>query len=194
MKDQTSAQSLLECERLDHEILGEELEVGLSLARRLERGVLEYDAKCGVVRKAEHSGVSADELSSAYGSTIGTTSGELSNILPPEERLGRLPFTKSVIDTLENNFADFADEPKVSSERQRIASDQTWTELESMSLNRINGRRSRPPSAFSSGHNSRASFADHRPTLQKKSGQYSTLSTNAPTRGWGHAVAPAHLK
>lgn len=114
-----------------------------------------------------------------------------SKMLPPEEQLNsRLAFTKSVIDKLENNFANVADEPKVSSERQRI--DQTWTELESMSLDRINGRRSRPPSAFSSGRNSRASFAGHRPTLQKKSGQYSTLSTNAPTRGRGHAIAPAH--
>ena len=114
-----------------------------------------------------------------------------SSMLPPEEQLhGRLAFTKELIDKLEREFANVANEPKVSSERQRVV--QTWAELESMALDRINGRRSRPPSTVSSGRNSRASVAGHRPMHQKKSSQYSILSANPPTRGRGPTVAPAH--
>ncbi|KAI9508653.1 hypothetical protein F5148DRAFT_1193951 [Russula earlei] len=113
-----------------------------------------------------------------------------SNMLPPEEQLqGRLAFTNDLIDMLEKTFVTVADEPKASSERQRIA--QTWAELESMALDRINGRRSRPGSTLSSGRNSRASIASHRPMPEKKSGQYSALSRNAVTRDRGHVLAPA---
>jgi len=114
-----------------------------------------------------------------------------SSMLPPEEQLqGRLTFTKNLIDKLEEGFVHVANEPKALSERQRIV--QTWGELESMALDRINGRRSRPPSALSSGRNSRASVASHRPMHQRKSSQYSTLAANASTRGRGHVLAPAH--
>lgn len=51
-------------------VLGEELEVGLSLARRLERSTLEYHAACEAVRKAEHSVTSSNELSNAYDSIL----------------------------------------------------------------------------------------------------------------------------
>jgi hypothetical protein len=114
-----------------------------------------------------------------------------SSMLPPEEQLhGRLAFTKDLIDKLEKEFANVANEPKASSEQQRVI--QTWPELESMALDRINGRRSRPPSAVSSGRNSRASVAGHRPMHQKKSSHYSALSANPSTRGRGPMVAPAH--
>src|SRR6266852_2858934 len=46
--------------------LSEELEAGLSLARRLERSALDYHAACEAVRKAETSVTSSTELSDAY--------------------------------------------------------------------------------------------------------------------------------
>jgi len=108
-----------------------------------------------------------------------------SSMLPPEDQLnGRLTFTKNLVNKLEEEFALVSDEPKASSERERIV--QTWAELESMALDRINGRRSRPPST-SSGRNSRASVVSHLPVLQKRSNQYSTLSVNPSIRGRGPA-------
>ena len=115
------------------------------------------------------------------------------SMLPPEEQLtGRLDFTKNLVDKLEEDSADVANVPKASSEKQRVV--QTWAELESMALDRINGRRSRPGSTISSGSNSRTSTADRRPLPQKKSSHYSTLSLSAhpSTRGRGHPLAPAH--
>ena len=113
-----------------------------------------------------------------------------SSMQPPEEQLnGRLAFTKNLVNKLEEEFVHVSSEPKASSERERIV--QTWTELESMALDRINGRRSRPPSTLSSGRNSRASVAGHRPMIRKRSSDYSALSINSATRGRGH-VAPAH--
>ncbi|KAI0291736.1 hypothetical protein BC826DRAFT_1021878 [Russula brevipes] len=105
-----------------------------------------------------------------------------SNMLPPEEQLNsRLAFTKSVIDKLENNFANVADEPKVSSERQRI--DQTWTELESMSLDRINGRRSRPPWPSSPFDLKQESSPRADPIPNRSSSRLSVVSTNRSVSG-----------
>ncbi|KAI0306919.1 hypothetical protein B0F90DRAFT_1683521 [Multifurca ochricompacta] len=113
------------------------------------------------------------------------------NTLPPEEQLGdRLTFMKNLIDTLEEGFSHVMDEPRASSEQQRIA--QTWAELESMASDRINGRKSRPASTMSSGRNSRASVGSHHPILKKKSSHYSSLSASTSSRGRGHALAPAH--
>ena len=113
-----------------------------------------------------------------------------SSMLPPEEQLnGRLAFTKNLVNKLEGEFVHVSGEPKASCERERIV--QTWTELESMALDRINGRRSRPPSTLSSGRNSRASVAGHRPMVRKRSSDYSALSANPATRGRGHVMAPA---
>ncbi len=53
-----------------NKVLGEELEVGLSLARTLEKSALEYHVACEAVRKAAHSVTSADELSAAYDSVL----------------------------------------------------------------------------------------------------------------------------
>ncbi|KAH9071654.1 hypothetical protein EDB83DRAFT_2517469 [Lactarius deliciosus] len=47
-------------------VLSEELEIGLSLAARLERSALDYHAACEAVRRAEHSVTSANELSNSY--------------------------------------------------------------------------------------------------------------------------------
>jgi Growth-Arrest-Specific Protein 2 Domain len=108
-----------------------------------------------------------------------------SDMLPPEEQLkGRLAFTKNLVDQLGEEFAPVTHEPKASSERHRIV--QTWTELDSMAVDRLNGRRSRPGSAMSSGRNSRASVVN-RSVPQKKSSQYSTLSAGCPARGRGDA-------
>ena len=51
-------------------ILSEELEAGLSLARRLERSALDYHAACEAVKKAETSVTSATELSDAYDAVL----------------------------------------------------------------------------------------------------------------------------
>ncbi|KAH9173411.1 hypothetical protein EDB89DRAFT_1959717 [Lactarius sanguifluus] len=116
-----------------------------------------------------------------------------SPLLPPEEQLGgRLTFTKNLINNLEEEFIRVANEPRASSERERIV--QTWAELESMAFDRINGRKSRPPSTISSGRQSRASIGGPRPSsiLQKKSSPYSSLSARSSTRGSAHAPVPAH--
>ncbi|KAH9048968.1 hypothetical protein EDB84DRAFT_27487 [Lactarius hengduanensis] len=116
-----------------------------------------------------------------------------SPLLPPEEQLGgRLTFTKNLINNLEEEFIRVADEPRASSERERIV--QTWAELESMAFDRINGRKSRPPSTISSGRQSRASVGGPRPSskLQNKYTPYSSLSARSSTRGSAHAPAPAH--
>ncbi|KAI9467273.1 hypothetical protein BJY52DRAFT_59540 [Lactarius psammicola] len=116
-----------------------------------------------------------------------------SSMLPPEEQLGgRLTFTKDLVNNLEEEFTRVADEPRASSERERIV--QTWAELESMAFDRINGRKSRPPSTISSGRQSRASIGGPRPNskLQKKSSPYASLSARSLTRGSAHAPAAAH--
>ena len=51
-------------------ILAEELEDGLSIARRLERSAREYHDACEAVRKAEESVTSATKLSDAYDSVL----------------------------------------------------------------------------------------------------------------------------
>ena len=107
-----------------------------------------------------------------------------SSMLPPEEQLGgRLMFTKNLINNLEEEFIRVADEPRASSERGRIV--QTWAELESMALDRINGRKSRPPSTISSGRQSRASVGAPRTSSkpQNKSSPYTLLSARSSTPG-----------
>ena len=115
-----------------------------------------------------------------------------SSMLPPEEQLGgRLTFTKDLINNLEDEFTRVADEPRASSERGRIV--QTWAELESMALDRINGRKSRPPSTISSGRQSRASVCGPRTNSkpQNKSSPYSSLSVRSSTPGPAHAPRAA---
>jgi hypothetical protein len=107
-----------------------------------------------------------------------------SPMLPPEEQLGgRLTFTKNLINNLEDEFIRVADEPRASLERGRIV--QTWAELESMAFDRINGRKSRPPSVMGSGRQSRATVGGPRTTskVQDKSSPYSSLSARSSTPG-----------
>ncbi|KAF8270996.1 hypothetical protein EI94DRAFT_1721674 [Lactarius quietus] len=116
-----------------------------------------------------------------------------SSMLPPEEQLGgRLDFTRNLINSLEDEFTRVAAEPKASSERARIV--QMWAELESMAFDRINGRKSRPPSTISSGRQSRASVVGGpRPNSkpQNKSSPYSTLSARSSTPGPARAQPAA---
>ena len=51
-------------------VLGEELEIGLSLAAMLERNALDYHAACEAVMGAKHSVTSANELSNSYVSVL----------------------------------------------------------------------------------------------------------------------------
>ncbi|KAI0068892.1 hypothetical protein BV25DRAFT_1844712 [Artomyces pyxidatus] len=112
-------------------------------------------------------------------------------IIPPEEQLSaRIVFTKNLIDELDARHSKVADDIRASSERKRVL--QTWNELESMAFDRLHGRKSRPPSAISSGRSSRASIDIHRPTLQKKASTYSNLSVGSSSQGRGRMLAPAH--
>ena len=113
-----------------------------------------------------------------------------SPLLPPEEQLeSRLTFTKNMISNLEEEFTRVASEPRAASEQGRIV--QTWAELESMAFDRINGRKSRPPSTISSGRQSRASIAAPRSNsrLQKKSSPFSLLSARSSTPSPAHPSA-----
>ncbi|KAI0721923.1 hypothetical protein C8T65DRAFT_629665 [Cerioporus squamosus] len=76
--------------------------------------------------------------------------------LPPEEQLSaRLAFTREVLSRMKTLARSLSDDPRVPAEHERIL--QTWTELEAMALDRINGQKSRPASVISSGRSSRAS-------------------------------------
>ncbi|KAI0829398.1 hypothetical protein BC628DRAFT_1131250 [Trametes gibbosa] len=75
---------------------------------------------------------------------------------PPEEQLGaRLAFTRNVLNRMKTLSRSLINDPRVLPERERIV--QTWSELEAMALDRINGQKSRPSSVISSGRSSRAS-------------------------------------
>ncbi|KAH9853826.1 hypothetical protein C2E23DRAFT_727502 [Lenzites betulinus] len=75
---------------------------------------------------------------------------------PPEEQLGaRLAFTRDVLNRMKTLSRTLVNDPRVLPERERIM--QTWSELEAMALDRINGQKSRPSSVISSGRSSRAS-------------------------------------
>ncbi|KAI0320620.1 hypothetical protein OF83DRAFT_529791 [Amylostereum chailletii] len=111
--------------------------------------------------------------------------------LPPEEQLtARIDFTKKLVERVELAFSKVSDDRRAVSEHSRVS--QTWNELESMALDRINGRKSRPSSAISSGRQSRASIDSIRPTLQKKNSHYSTLSVGTSSRGRGRFLSPIH--
>ncbi|KAK7049694.1 hypothetical protein VNI00_005725 [Paramarasmius palmivorus] len=98
---------------------------------------------------------------------------------------GRLDFTRSAIDSMSTAFHIVRDDHRAKSERERIL--QTWSELEEMGNDRINGRRSRPSSVASvastsynsSGRNSRASLTTSRTSVTsaaRKSNGYASLS------------------
>ncbi|KZV65803.1 hypothetical protein PENSPDRAFT_113134 [Peniophora sp. CONT] len=112
-----------------------------------------------------------------------------SMMLTPEEQLSaRMAFTGSLVDEMDDHFAKVADDPRASGERTRIS--QTWNELEAMASDRVQGRKSRPPSTVSSGRSSRASIDSFRPTLKKKTSHYSTLSVGSSSRASGQFLTP----
>ncbi|RPD61977.1 hypothetical protein L226DRAFT_535353 [Lentinus tigrinus ALCF2SS1-7] len=76
--------------------------------------------------------------------------------LTPEDQLSaRLTFTREVLSRMKTLARALSDDPRVPAEHERML--QTWTELEAMALDRINGQKSRPASVVSSGRSSRAS-------------------------------------
>ncbi|KAJ7068033.1 hypothetical protein C8F01DRAFT_1116622 [Mycena amicta] len=104
------------------------------------------------------------------------TSFQVPENLSAEGQLtSRLEFTSSAIVLMTAAFNVVQEDPRAIGERDRIQ--QTWVELEEMAKDRIHGRRSRPPSASSSGRNSSAS---HRRSPTKSS-TYSALSVASPT-------------
>ena len=77
--------------------------------------------------------------------------------MPPEEQMSsRLEYTRGLIDEIVLRSRGLADDNRAVMERIRII--RTWDELQAMALDRLNGRKSRPPSVLSSGRSSRASI------------------------------------
>ncbi|KAI0676820.1 hypothetical protein C8Q78DRAFT_47766 [Trametes maxima] len=89
---------------------------------------------------------------------IGPLSGSHTSdpsLVPEEQLSARLVFTRETLDRMRTLARTLANDPRVIPEKERIV--QTWTELEAMALDRINGQKSRPASVISSGRSSRAS-------------------------------------
>lgn len=78
-----------------------------------------------------------------------------SSLVPEEQLAARLTFTRDALSRMKTLARALADDPRIPAEHERIL--QTWTELEAMALDRINGQKSRPSSVISSGRSSRAS-------------------------------------
>ncbi|PIL36723.1 transporter [Ganoderma sinense ZZ0214-1] len=91
--------------------------------------------------------------------------------LTPEEQLSaRLTFTRDVLSRMKTLARTLSDDKRVPAEHERIL--QTWSELEAMALDRIDGQKSRPSSVISSGRSSRASVI--------KSSSHSNKPTDSP--------------
>jgi hypothetical protein len=118
--------------------------------------------------------------------------------LPPEGQLAaRLSFTRSAIADMTAKAGSVADDSRAIAERRRI--DQTWSELEDMGSDLINGKKSRPSSVLSSGRNSRTSLGSSRSSSKNadtdKRAGYSVLSLRSSVRGpatRGQFLSPAH--
>ncbi|TFY72092.1 hypothetical protein EVG20_g897 [Dentipellis fragilis] len=109
----------------------------------------------------------------------------------PEDQLqARMTFTKELVDRMDGYFLVLSDDARARVERERIL--QTWSELESMASDRISGHKSRPPSAVSSGRESRVSSKAQRPALRKKSSHYSMLSLGSVSRDPSRVRGPSH--
>ncbi|KAH7105684.1 hypothetical protein BKA62DRAFT_826937 [Auriculariales sp. MPI-PUGE-AT-0066] len=78
--------------------------------------------------------------------------------LPSNEQLtARITFTKHALEDMQSDCDAIGDDPRVTSEKDRIQ--QTWTELYDMAMDRITGNNSRPPSvadSFASTSSSRS--------------------------------------
>jgi len=103
---------------------------------------------------------------------------------PPEEQLSaRLAFTKQTVDDVTSMLAEVVEDSRASSEHDRIQ--QTWSELNEMTGDRIAGKKSRSSSVISgqsSGRNSSVSsqpFQTH--ARNRKAGSYSNLSVSSIT-------------
>ena len=91
--------------------------------------------------------------------------------LTPEEQLSaRLTFTRDVLSRMKTLACTLSEDKRVPAEHERVL--QTWSELEAMALDRINGQKSRPSSVISSGRSSRASVI--------KSSSHSNKPTDGP--------------
>ncbi|KAI9001150.1 hypothetical protein BD414DRAFT_404342 [Trametes punicea] len=77
------------------------------------------------------------------------------SLVPEAQLSARLAFTRNVLGRMKTLARALANDPRVLSEKERVI--QTWSELEAMALDRINGQKSRPASVISSGRSSRAS-------------------------------------
>ncbi|KAI0643758.1 hypothetical protein C8Q79DRAFT_153114 [Trametes meyenii] len=89
---------------------------------------------------------------------IGPLSGSHTSdpsLVPEEQLSARLTFTCETLNRMRTLVRTLANDHRVFPEKERIV--QTWTELEAMALDRINGQKSRPASVISSGRSSRAS-------------------------------------
>ncbi|KAG7097166.1 hypothetical protein E1B28_004542 [Marasmius oreades] len=94
---------------------------------------------------------------------------------------GRLNYTRSLIDNLSALFEAISDDHRAAAERDRVL--QTWSELQDMGNDRLNGRRSRSNSVASSsqnnsGRNSRSSINSGRGSIRKSNG-YAILSVSS---------------
>ncbi|KAH9939908.1 hypothetical protein B0H21DRAFT_755749 [Amylocystis lapponica] len=108
-----------------------------------------------------------------------STSHASDTSLTPEDQLSaRLGFTKGAIDTMVSLCSTVADDPRADPERERII--QTWSELEAMGLDRVNGQKSRPPSVISSASSSKTSASKRPSVVGKKTESYSRLSIGSP--------------
>lgn len=109
---------------------------------------------------------------------------------PPEEQLlGRLSFVKALVEDMKTQSVAIRNDSRVQSECERIL--QTWSELEAMGMDRVNGQKSRPPSALSSGRTSRTSQTNTTASKHMKKASYSNLSASS---GRFLAPPPANMK
>ncbi|KZT74562.1 hypothetical protein DAEQUDRAFT_720743 [Daedalea quercina L-15889] len=100
--------------------------------------------------------------------------------LTPEEQLAaRLAFTRDLVTKMDTLFSEVASDLRAVAERTRIL--QTWSELEAMGNDRVNGTKSRPGSVMSSGRSSRVSGTSAMPvpTKKKKAPSYGKLSVGS---------------
>lgn len=105
--------------------------------------------------------------------------------LPPEEQFqARMNFTKKLVEDVEAKMVPVTQDRRASCEKERIL--QAWGELEAMSEDILNGVRSRPSSAISSGRNSRASLDSVHTgsSTSKKSASYAHLSRGRDSEGF----------
>ncbi|KIP09886.1 hypothetical protein PHLGIDRAFT_296788 [Phlebiopsis gigantea 11061_1 CR5-6] len=73
---------------------------------------------------------------------------------PPEDQLSsRLSFTKKLVEDVTLLAVPLSYDSRAVSEKDRVS--QTWEELQAMGMDRVAGRKSRPPSAVSNGRISR---------------------------------------